>query len=91
MELNQNIIYIAIAVIGLLVFYYLHREVRRTQADVEGLKVFSANVANYMEPVTPLDPPPQVCQAPPPKKEAPAPKKEAPPPKKEVSEEKKDK
>jgi len=50
MELNQNVILIAIAVIGVLVLYYLHREVKRTQLDVQGLKVFSANIASYMEP-----------------------------------------
>tara|TARA_R110002074_G_scaffold876_5_gene5360 strand:- start:1210 stop:1449 length:240 start_codon:yes stop_codon:yes gene_type:complete len=66
MELNQNIILTAIAVIGVLVFYYLHREMKRTQLDVQGLKVFSANVASYMEPPKPPDNMPAVPEPVPP-------------------------
>ena len=55
MELNQNAILIAVVVVGLLVCYFLWREVKRTQTDVQGLKVFSSQMASYIEP----GPPPQ--------------------------------
>ena len=91
MELNQNVILIAVAVIGILVFYYLHREVKRTQLDVQGLKVFSENVANYIEPSTLPDNMPGVCSAP----TAPTPSapsaQPVPPPTAAPTEEKKDK
>jgi hypothetical protein len=53
MELNQNVILIAVVAVGLLVCYFLWREVKRTQTDVQGLKVFSSQMANYIEPADP--------------------------------------
>ena len=55
MELNQNAILIAVVAVGLLVCYFLWREVKRTQTEVQGLKVFSSQMASYIEP----GPPPQ--------------------------------
>ncbi len=53
MELNQNVILIAVVAVGLLVCYFLWREVKRTQTDVQGLKVFSSQMATYIEPTAP--------------------------------------
>ena len=53
MELNQNVILIAVVAVGLLVCYFLWREVKRTQTDVQGLKVFSSRMASYIEPAAP--------------------------------------
>ena len=55
MELNQNVILIAVVAVGLLVCYFLWREVKRTQTDVQGLKVFSSRMASYIEPTPPAD------------------------------------
>lgn len=54
MELNQNVILIAVVAVGLLVCYFLWREVKRTQTDVQGLKVFSSRMASYIEPTDAL-------------------------------------
>ena len=83
MELNQNAILIAVVCVGLLVCYFLWREVKRTQTDVQGLKVFSANVAKYIEPSQqPLSDTCEAVTPPPPPQE---PQEDA------VTEEKKDK
>jgi len=63
MELNQNAILIAVVVVGLLVCYFLWREVKRTQTDVQGLKVFSSRVASYIEPAAPGAPGGPTCDA----------------------------
>ena len=63
MELNQNVILIAVVAVGLLVCYFLWREVKRTQTDVQGLKVFSSRMASYIEPAPAAAPEGATCEA----------------------------
>ena len=63
MEMNSTTISIAAIVIGLLVCYYIWKEVKRTQGEVSNLKAFTGKVASYIEsshaPVKQTEPPQQ--------------------------------
>lgn len=55
--------FISAIVIGLLVCYFIWREVKKTQGEVNNLKTFSNSVASYIESVQ-QPPPTQVCARP---------------------------
>ena len=63
-EMNSNMMFIGAIVIGLLVCYFIWREVKKTQGEVTNLKTFSNKVASYIE--TTQQPPAQaqVCARP---------------------------
>ena len=48
-EMNSNMMFMAAIVVGLLVCYFIWREVKKTQGEVDGLKTFSNKVATYIE------------------------------------------
>jgi len=48
-EMNSNMMFMAAIVVGLLVCYFIWREVKKTQGEVNGLKTFSNKVATYIE------------------------------------------
>ena len=64
--MNSNMMFIGAIVIGLLVCYFIWREVKKTQGEVNNLKTFSNKVASYIE--TTQQPPAQaqaqVCARP---------------------------
>jgi hypothetical protein len=49
MEMNSTTMSIAAIVIGLLVCYYIWKEVKHTQSEVNELRAFSGKVASYIE------------------------------------------
>ena len=70
-EMNSNMMFMAAIVVGLLVCYFIWREVKKTQGEVDGLKTFSNKVATYIEasqrPVAPQVQPkvqPKACSRP---------------------------
>lgn len=58
--MNSNMMFIGALVVGLLVCYFIWREVKKTQGEVNNLKTFSGKVASYIE-ATQQPPPTQVC------------------------------
>ena len=48
-EMNSNMMFIGSLVVGLLVCYFIWREVKKTQDEVSNLKTFSGKVASYIE------------------------------------------
>ena len=64
-EMNSNMMFIGAVVIGLLVCYFIWKEVKKTQGEVDNLKTFSGKVASYIEATQ--QPPVQVCARPQPK------------------------
>lgn len=65
--MNSNMMFIGAIVVGLLVCYFIWREVKKTQGEVEGLKNFSGKVASYIE--SSQQPVAQACARPPKTKE----------------------
>ena len=64
-EMNSNMMFIGAIVIGLLVCYFIWREMKKTQGEVDGLKTFSNKVATYIEASQqPAMPPAQACPRP---------------------------
>ena len=49
MPINQNYVVLIVSVLVLLFCYYLFRESRRTQNDVQGLQAFSAKIMQSFE------------------------------------------
>ena len=49
MPINQNYVVLIVSVIVLLFCYYLFRETKRTQQDVQGLQTFSAKMMQLLE------------------------------------------
>ena len=49
MEMNSTTMSIAAIVIGLLVCYYIWKDLKRTQSEVNNLREFSGKVASYIE------------------------------------------
>ena len=47
--INQNYVVWVVSVVVLLFCYYLFRETKRTQQDVQGLQTFSAKMMQLME------------------------------------------
>lgn len=64
-EMNSNMMFIGALVVGLLVCYFIWREVKKTQGEVDNLKTFSGKVASYIEATQ--QPPVQACARPQPK------------------------
>lgn len=60
--------FIGAVVIGLLVCYFIWKEVKKTQGEVDNLKTFSGKVASYIEATQ--KPSVQVCARPQPKQSA---------------------
>jgi len=63
--MNSNMMFIGAIVIGLLVCYFIWREVKKTQGEVSSLKTFSNKVASYIE--SSQQPSVQACARPQPK------------------------
>lgn len=61
-EMNSNMMFIGALVVGLLVCYFIWREVKKTQGEVDNLKTFSGKVASYIEATQ--QPPVQACARP---------------------------
>lgn len=70
--MNSNMMFIGALVVGLLVCYFIWREVKKTQGEVNNLKTFSGKVASYIE-STQQPPATQVCSRPPQTKAPPPP------------------
>lgn len=64
-EMNSNMMFIGALVVGLLVCYFIWREVKKTQGEVNNLKTFSGKVASYIEATQ--QPQVQACARPQPK------------------------
>jgi outer membrane lipoprotein-sorting protein len=64
-EMNSNMMFIGALVVGLLVCYFIWREVKKTQGEVNNLKTFSGKVASYIE--SAQQPQVQTCARPQPK------------------------
>lgn len=47
--MNSNMMFLGPIVIGLLVCYFIWREMKKTQEEVNNLKTFSNKVASYIE------------------------------------------
>ena len=47
--INQNYVVLVVSVVVLLFCYYLFRETKRTQQDVQGLQTFSAKMMQLMD------------------------------------------